>query len=80
MKKCKIIFNNNGDKIGVEEQNSTSPSQIFQDILNNPQVKDFSEALQIYQNLYSEELAIPRVADKLPLTLSVFERPEFSST
>jgi len=78
MSKCKIIYTN-GQRSGVTEIGSNNPSQTFQDILNDVHIKNFDEALQIYKNLYSEniEFITERVADKLPLTLSVFERPEF---
>jgi hypothetical protein len=77
--KCKIIYNNQGERVGVQEIGSNNPSQTFQDILNDPHTKNFDEALQIYKNLYSEDIEFitERVADKLPLTLAVFERPEF---
>ena len=75
---CKIIYNTQGIPTGVQEMNSTKPSKEFQEILNNPQVKNFDEALQIYKNMYAEELGLKaRVADQLPLTLQVFQRPEF---
>jgi len=79
MSKCKIIYNNQGERVGVQEIGSNNPSQTFQDILNDPHTKNFNEALQIYKNLYSEDIEFitERVADKLPLTLAVFERPEF---
>jgi len=69
---CTIIYDNNGNKIGVQENN-----EIFQEILNNAQVKDFNEALDIFMETYSKEIEIPRVADKLPLTLSVFDNKSF---
>ena len=60
MNKCKIIYTN-GQRSGVTEMNSDRPSQTFQNILNNPQVKNFEEALSIYKNLYSEEMVFEDV-------------------
>jgi hypothetical protein len=54
--KCKIIYNNQGERVGVQEIGSNNPSQTFQDILNDPHTKNFDEALQIYKNLYSEDI------------------------
>ena len=47
---CKIVYKNN-KPVGVEENND-----LFQQILSNPQVKDFNEALEIFQQTYSDEL------------------------
>jgi hypothetical protein len=70
---CTIIYDNNGNKVGVQENN-----QLFQEILNNPQIKNFDEALSVFLETYSGEFEMEkRVADKLPLTLSIFNRPEF---
>jgi len=46
MSKCKIIYNNQGERVGVQEIGSNNPSQTFQDILNDPHTKNFNEALQ----------------------------------
>lgn len=78
--KCKIIYNNQGERVGVQEIGSNNPSQTFKDILNDPHTKNFDEALQIYKNLYSEDIEFitERVADKLPLTLPVFDLKQFA--
>ncbi len=55
---CKIVYDNNGNKIGVSENNN-----LFQEILNNPLTKDFDSALEIFMETYSKEIEIPRVAD-----------------
>ena len=58
MADCKIIYT--GDKrtgvIGLDNK----PSETFQEILNNGQVKDFDEALQIYKGLYSDKIELPK--------------------
>ena len=77
MADCKVIYNSNNEKIGVEDANGQS-SILFQEILNNSQVKNFDEALEIYKQTLSPKLK-QRVADQLPLTLQVFERPEFKA-
>ena len=58
--KCKIIYNNQGERVGVQEIGSNNPSQTFQDILNDPHTKNFDEALQIYKNLYSVDFTTPQ--------------------
>lgn len=73
MSNCKIVYDNNGNKVGVQENN-----ELFQEILNNAQVKDFDSALNIFMETYSKEIEIPRVADKLPLTLPVFDLKQFA--
>jgi len=55
---CKIVYDNNGNKIGVSENNN-----LFQEILNNPLTKDFDSALEIFMETYSKEIEIPRVAN-----------------
>jgi len=71
---CTIIYDNNGNKVGVQENN-----QLFQEILNNPLTKDFDSALEIFLETYSGEFEMEkRVADKLPLTLPVFDLKQFA--
>lgn len=53
---CIITFDKQGNKIGVEQNN-----ELFQQILSNPQVKDFNEAIQIFKETYSDKIDIPRV-------------------
>lgn len=55
MADCKIIYNSNNEKIGVEDANGQS-STLFQEILNNSQVKNFDEALEIYKQTLSTKL------------------------
>jgi len=74
-KDCKIIFSNNV-KVGVED-NQGNPDPLFNEILSNPHVASFEEALEIYKNKFSDKIPLPRVADQLPLTLQVLQRPEF---
>ena len=74
MSKCSITYDQNGNKIGVSENN-----ELFQEILNNAQVKDFDSALEIFLETYSGEFEMEkRVADKLPLTLPVFDLKQFA--
>ena len=72
MSNCKIVYDNNGNKTGISENN-----ELFQEILNNPQIKNFDEALSVFLETYSKEIEILRVADRLPLTLSVFDNKSF---
>lgn len=73
MSNCKIVYDNQGNKIGVSQNN-----QLFQEILNNPLNKNFDSALEIFLETYSGEFEMEkRVADKLPLTLSVFDNKSF---
>ena len=55
---CKIIYtgDNRTGVIGLDG----SPSETFQEILNNGQVKDFDEALEIYKGLYSDKIELPK--------------------
>lgn len=62
--KCKIIYNNQGERIGVQEIGSNNPSQTFQDILNDSHTKNFDEALQIYKNLYAEDIKFSIIGEK----------------
>ena len=55
---CKIIYKDN-KKVGVYGLDN-KPSETFQEILNNGQVKDFEEALQIYKGLYSDKIELPK--------------------
>ena len=50
---CTIIYDNNGNKVGVQENN-----QLFQEILNNPLTKDFDSALEIFLETYSGEFEL----------------------
>lgn len=87
MADCKIIYKDN-ERVGVEDDNG-QPSTLFQDILSNPQIRNFDEALLVYKQTKSDEIGLPteteaiteeyftRNADRLPLTLAVFNRPEF---
>lgn len=62
--KCKILYNTQGERVGVQEMDSNRPSQTFQDILNDPHTKNFDEALQIYKNLYSEDIKFSIIGEK----------------
>lgn len=53
MSNCKIVYDNQGNKIGVSENN-----QLFQEILNNPLNKDFDSALEIFLETYSGEFEL----------------------
>ena len=55
---CKIIYKDN-KKVAVYGLDN-KPSETFQEILNNGQVKDFEEALQIYKGLYSDKIELPK--------------------
>lgn len=52
---CIIIKDIQGRNIGVQDENG-NPSELFEQILGNPHVKDFTEALGIYQNTFSEKI------------------------
>jgi hypothetical protein len=56
---CTIIYDNNGNKVGVQENN-----QLFQEILNNPLTKDFDSALEIFLETYSGEFDLQYNFDK----------------
>ena len=58
MADCKIIYKDN-KRVGVYGLDN-KPSETFQEILNNGQVKDFDEALQIYKGLYSDKIELPK--------------------
>ena len=70
---CKILYNTQGERVGVTEVNSNKPSQTFQDILNDAHVKNFDEALQIYKNLYSEDIEFitERVANENSVQVAI---------
>lgn len=51
---CRVIYSDSGFPQGVEDRNG-NPSQLFQQINNNPHF-NFDEALSVYQNIYAEEL------------------------
>lgn len=53
---CIIIYKDN-QPVGVQDENGNS-STLFQEILSNPQVKDFNAALDIYQNIYSDSIKL----------------------
>lgn len=55
-KDCKIIFSNNV-KVGVED-NQGNPDPLFNEILSNPHVASFEEALEIYKNKFSDKIKI----------------------
>lgn len=55
---CKIIYKDN-ERVGVEDDNG-QPSKLFQEILSNPQIKDFSEALEVYKQTKSDEITFPK--------------------
>lgn len=69
MSKCKIVFNTQGEKVGIQEIGSDRPSQTFQNILNDVHTKNFDEAVQIYKNLYAEDIEF--VTEKIPNENSV---------
>ena len=48
---CKIQFDKQGNKNGVLENN-----ELFQQILNIPTTKDFSEAIEIFKQTYSDKI------------------------
>lgn len=73
---CKIIYTN-GIPTGVEEVNSTNPSKAFQEILNNSQVKSFDEALQIYKNMYAEDIKFSIIGEKGAKNLDQIEEVTF---
>lgn len=73
MAKCNLIYDNNNNPIGVLDDNGER-SQLFDQILANPLIKNFNQAVDVYLETKSPKI---RTADQLPLTLSVFERPEF---
>lgn len=72
MSSCSIIFDNEGNKIGVKDSNG-QPSKLFQEILSNPQVKDFSEALLVYQQTKSDEIMFSIIGEKGAKNLDKFE-------
>ena len=51
---CKIIYNERNEKINVEDKNG-NPSTIFPQIMSNPHVTSFEQALEIYLNTYNVE-------------------------
>lgn len=51
MPKCSIIFSNLEQPVGVEDKNG-NPSNLFQQIFNDPNVRTFEAALNLYQNFY----------------------------
>jgi len=53
MSKCSITYDQNGNKIGVSQNN-----ELFQEILNNPQIKNFDEALSVFLETYSGEFEL----------------------
>lgn len=59
---CKIIYKDN-NRVGVIGLDG-KPSETFQEILNNGQVKDFDEALSIYKNLYSDNIRYSIIGEK----------------
>lgn len=59
---CKIIYNERNEKINVEDKNG-NPSTIFPQIMSNPHVTSFEQALEIYLNTYNvEELKVENLA------------------
>src|SRR5690242_8432805 len=54
---CIIIKDSQGQNVGVQDENGDS-STLFQQILSNPQVKDFESALDIYKNILSNKINI----------------------
>ena len=76
MADCKIIYTN-GIPTGVEEVNSTNSSQAFQEILNNSQVKNFDEAVQIYKNMYAEDIKFSIIGEKGAKNLDQIEEVTF---
>ena len=74
---CKIIYNTQGIPTGVEEVNSTNPSKAFQEILNNSQVKNFDEAVQIYKNMYAEDIKFSIIGEKGAKNLDQIEEVTF---
>jgi len=51
---CRILINENGINIGVEDSDG-NPSALFQQILSNPHITSFSKALDIYTELSGQE-------------------------
>jgi hypothetical protein len=72
MTDCKIIYT--GDKrtgvYGLDDK----PSETFQEILNNGQVKDFDEALEIYKGLYSDNIRYSIIGEKGATNLDELEQ------
>lgn len=56
---CILIYKNN-QPIGVEDAEG-NPSKLFEQILSNPQINSFEEALSIYQNIYSDKIKLEDV-------------------
>lgn len=69
---CKIIYKDN-KRVGVIGLDG-KPSETFQDILNNGQVKDFDEALQIYQNIYNDSIRYSIIGEKGAANLDEIEQ------
>lgn len=71
-KKCKIIFKND-QRIGVEDSNG-NPSQLFQDILSNPHIQDFQQALDIYLNVTDSPATNITYKNDRERTFNAFQR------
>ncbi len=72
MSNCKIVYDNQGNKIGVSENN-----QLFQEILNNPLNKDFDSALDIFLETYSPEIKYSIIGEIGAETLDKMEEVTF---
>jgi len=72
---CKILFDKDNNRVGVLDENGKRDT-LFDQIYSNPQITDFDEALNIYLETLSPKLE--RIADKLPLTLPVFDLKQFA--
>ncbi len=57
---CIIIYKDN-QPVGVQDASGNS-SELFQQILSNPQVNNFEEALGIYESVYSDKIKLPEVS------------------
>lgn len=62
---CKIIYNTQNTATGVLNNNGEN-SQLFQQIYNNPHIKTFEDALSIYQNFMSFNIADSPLQYKTP--------------
>lgn len=69
---CSIKYDQNGNKVGVTQNN-----ELFQEILNNPQVKDFDSALEIFLETYSPEIRYSIIGEIGAETLDKMEEVTF---